>query len=149
MDRIEHASPFYWKHASAPHETFKGYVLLFVDDETELLEVFRGIFGKSNTVYTAQSGAMALAVLEKQTIDVILLDLHMPGTFDGVQTLSYIKQRDPLLSVVIYSAYLDMFTPEISQADEFIQKPIDAEKLAAVLKYYAELSRFKRYTDRT
>ena len=95
---------------------------------------------------TAESGEEALSALSARPVDVVLLDLHMPG-MDGRETLARIRGGEagaPDLPVYIVSADA---TPEASEetralgADGFFVKPLDAEALLRTLGAIARRSR--------
>ncbi len=79
--------------------------LLLVDDEerflstTKLLLVKRGV-----DCFTATNGAEALKILEEHGIDVVILDVKMPG-LDGVEVLRRIKQQHPLVEVIMLTGH--------------------------------------------
>ena len=73
--------------------------LLIVDDEHEFTEILAQRLRKRGfTVTTAISGETALDCLEG--IDIVILDVAMPG-MNGVDTLSAIKKRQPLVEVIM------------------------------------------------
>ena len=79
--------------------------LLIVDDEKDVLDLFRDIFLKqAYEVHTANSGKEALEVFEKIKPDVIMLDIKMPDA-DGLEVLDDIKKKDPSVAVVMLTAY--------------------------------------------
>ncbi len=129
---------------SGPPDQLAGFSILAVDDEEQVLQLVERAFGEANTVFVAQTGAAGLTILEKETVDVVLLDLRMGGVLDGAQVLDAIKERQPELSIVIHSAYLTQNMPELSNADDFIIKPATIAHLSETLRYYASVTRIKR-----
>lgn len=121
-----------------------GCTILAVDDEEQVLRLIQQAFGQANVVLTALTGAEGLTILEKEAVDVVLLDLRMGGVMNGVQVLEVIKKRQPDLSVVIHSAYLTQNMPELASADEFIVKPATISQLSETLLFYANVTRLKR-----
>jgi two-component system cell cycle response regulator len=94
-------------------------------------------------VLTASSGREALDVLKAQRIDVILLDVMMPG-MDGFEVCRRIKQDPSLMHVpVIMVTALDQPTDKIlglkAGADDFLTKPIDATAMTTRVKNLARL----------
>ena len=80
----------------------------------------------------AQDGTVALAFLEKERVDLVLLDIIMPG-MDGVEVLRKIKDRRPNLPVVMVtaSASVDHAIAALREgADDFFRKPVDLDELA-------------------
>lgn len=82
--------------------------ILLVDDEPELLQLFRRMLvgaGRGYRVLRASDGQQALAILKRETVDLVLLDLVMPE-MDGMQFLEA-KAKDPRLQglrVILISA---------------------------------------------
>jgi len=79
--------------------------ILVVDDEQEVLDLFRDIFLKQDyEIECALSGKSTLEMIDKNRPDVVLLDIKMPE-MDGIQTLEEIKKKDPSIEVVMLTAY--------------------------------------------
>jgi len=78
-----------------------------------------------------QDGASALALLETEPVDLVLLDILMPG-MDGLEVLRKIKDRRPALPVIMVTGS-DVMEHAIAAlregADDFIRKPPDIEEL--------------------
>ena len=82
------------------------YKLLIVDDEPFILEGLAELF-RENTqmeIYKAYSGSSALALLDKQRVDIVLTDIQMPG-INGIDLLKDIHLRWPFCKVIILTAY--------------------------------------------
>ncbi|WP_457442798.1 PAS domain S-box protein [Roseateles sp. P5_E4] len=72
--------------------------ILVVDDETEIAELIGEMLsGAGYEVMTAESGAVALAMLAEARFDAIVSDLHMPD-IDGAQLWREVKARHPSLA---------------------------------------------------
>lgn len=79
--------------------------ILVVDDEQDVLDLFRDLFTKQDyQVKCALSGKSALEMIDKGRPDVVLLDIKMPE-MDGIQALEKIKKKDPSIEVVMLTAY--------------------------------------------
>lgn len=77
--------------------------LLLVDDEARFVETLaKRLTSRGYVVEGVTSGQAALAALEQRPIDVVLLDVRMPG-IDGLETLREIRRRHPLVQVVLLS----------------------------------------------
>lgn len=86
----------------------------------------------------ASSGAEALAAYRAGKVDVMFLDLTMPD-IDGYQVLESLRREDMNCLVVVVSA--DVQEKAVERVLElgaiaFIKKPVDAQKLRAVLEQY-------------
>src|SRR6059036_1918870 len=78
-----------------------GTRILVVDDEPELLDMLTAYFLTSKyEVDTATNGFDALAVVAKQSPDVVLLDIHMPR-MNGIETLKEIMKIDQSIAVIM------------------------------------------------
>ena len=88
----------------------KQMKILLVDDEERLLSTTQKLFEKIGIgALTASSGRDALDTLESSEVDVVFLDIKMPG-MDGIETLQRIKKSHPLTEVVILTGHATMET---------------------------------------
>ncbi|HMK33751.1 MAG TPA: response regulator [Desulfomonilaceae bacterium] len=80
--------------------------VLLVDDEVAFVTAMSKRLTKRDLhVTTAFSGSEGIEILEKDSnIDVVILDVKMPG-MDGLQTLQAIRNRFPLVEVVMLTGY--------------------------------------------
>ena len=79
--------------------------ILAVDDEQNLLELLITVLGKRGfKVKTALNGIEALRLLDQESFQLALLDLKM-GPVNGVQLLKEIKDRRPVIKVIMMTAY--------------------------------------------
>lgn len=85
-------------------EANKRKKFLFVDDDTGFLAGIREVFSEmargSWEIFTAENHAQALALLQQQRMDVVVLDLDMP-VMDGLQFLRLLQRTHPGQPVVI------------------------------------------------
>jgi DNA-binding NtrC family response regulator len=79
--------------------------ILVVDDEPSVGMIFHRILGDAGyEVVSASNGAECLRVLKKTEVQLVFLDLQMPG-MDGVQTLKRIRESHTTLPVIIMTAF--------------------------------------------
>ena len=79
--------------------------VLLVDDEKDFVEMLGlRLEEVGEAVTPAYSGQECLQVLEKKEIDVVILDILMPG-MDGIATLKEIKKRFPLVEVIMLTGH--------------------------------------------
>ena len=79
--------------------------LLLVDDEERFLHTTKILLEKRGIVaFTATNGMDALKIMEAHRIDVVILDVKMPG-IDGVEVLRKAKQKHPLVEVIMLTGH--------------------------------------------
>jgi signal transduction histidine kinase/ActR/RegA family two-component response regulator len=112
--------------------------ILIVDDEPMVGEVMVDLLGDlGHTVTLCASGQQAIDhyATHARDIDLVLLDLNMPG-LDGVQTLAALRVQDPALRAFIITGYArdDQVTPELKASVlGFLPKPFRHQDLVAAL----------------
>ncbi|HMM38850.1 MULTISPECIES: response regulator [Desulfovibrio] len=106
--------------------------VLVVDDEKEFVDLFVNRFNKRNVLALgAGSGQEALKTLQEEPVDVVVLDLKMPG-MDGIETLKEIKKRHPLVEVIMLTGHGSVEAGLQGMghgAYDFIMKPFNIEDL--------------------
>ena len=70
------------------------YTILIVDDDRLLQNSLRNILSEKYDPLIAGSGEEALRLLKKNPVDLVLLDIRLPG-IDGIETLQQIKSLEP------------------------------------------------------
>lgn len=124
------------------------YILL-VDDEADLLELVDSyLTDKSYNVIKAQSGEEALHLLQKQKIDLVLLDVMMDG-IDGFTTCKKIRDISsvPILMLTAKSSEDDKIKGLRVGADDYIVKPFSLRELLARIE--AALRRVNAFQENT
>jgi DNA-binding NtrC family response regulator len=106
--------------------------VLFVDDEEDFLETLLKRMKKRDVkVKGVESGEKALELLDMEPVDVIVLDVRMPG-MDGIQTLREIKKRYPLVEVIMLTGHASLEVAiegmELGAFD-YLMKPVDIDEL--------------------
>lgn len=115
------------------------YSLLLVDDEKDILTLIRYNLEKEGFfVETAENGTEALALAEKSSFDLILLDIMMPG-IDGYEVCRGIRRTEfneqtPIVFLTARSGEVDEILGLELGADDYIQKPISPRVLIARIK---------------
>ena len=128
-----------------PHDPI---LVLAVDDLEQNLRLLDAVLSpRGYGVITAASGEEALEQLERHDIDLVLLDIMMPG-IDGYEVCRRIRAvpRWRFLPVVMITASGDQEKRHALEAgaDDFVSKPFDQAELIARV---ASLARLKRYHD--
>jgi DNA-binding NtrC family response regulator len=121
--------------------------ILIIDDEPHLPHQFARYLRKHGyEVYTAADGKEGLYELQKNTIDLVLLDLRLPG-YNGLEILTHIRKIDPELPVVILTAYGDVQTAVSAMklgAFDYLLKGFDLDELLLVVQRALETSAMSR-----
>jgi HD-like signal output (HDOD) protein/ActR/RegA family two-component response regulator len=111
--------------------------ILFVDDEpmvlTGLKRSLRIMRAEWEMVFAA-GGDEALAAMDRQTFDIIVTDMRMPG-MDGAQLLEEVQKRSPHTLRMVLSGQSDRETimRSVNPAHQFVSKPCEAEELKSRL----------------
>jgi DNA-binding NarL/FixJ family response regulator len=117
--------------------------VLVVDDHQLVIEAIRTVLdddGGVEIVGEALSGAEALAMLEREQPDIVLLDLRMPG-MNGLECLDQIRARFPAVRVVFLSGSDDdeLALEALERgASAFVSKNVEPRDLSAVLRQVVE-----------
>jgi len=106
-------------------------VILVVDDELSIRESFSLILGKEFKVITAASGEAALKRIIGEKVDLVYLDIRMPG-MNGIETLKRIKEIDNGVEVTMVTAVNDVESAGAAiklGAKDYVVKPFDVEDI--------------------
>ncbi|RMF46715.1 MAG: sigma-54-dependent Fis family transcriptional regulator [Deltaproteobacteria bacterium] len=111
--------------------------ILVVDDEASIRESLQGILQDEgyNPVF-AEDGEQALAFLNRELPDLVLLDIWMPG-MDGLEVLERVKTLYPDLTVIMMSGHGTIETAVRATkmgAFDFIEKPLSLEKMLLAIQ---------------
>ena len=110
----------------------KNFSVLVVDAEQEFRELTaKRLTKRGLDASCAASGEECLAMIERHRIDVVLLDVKMPG-MDGIETLRQIRQRTPLIEVVLLTGHASVDSGIEGMklgAFDYLMKPIELDPL--------------------
>jgi DNA-binding response OmpR family regulator len=106
--------------------------VLVVDDEKEVADAYALRLRGFCDVETAYGGESALATVEESTIDVVLLDRHMPG-LSGDDVLAELDDRGFRGRVVMVTAVDPDFDVLELPFDDYLCKPVDREDVRAAV----------------
>ncbi|HMN68953.1 MAG TPA: sigma-54 dependent transcriptional regulator [Bdellovibrionales bacterium] len=115
--------------------------VLIVDDESELRKSVASVLGSAMPGYVfkvteASNGREAVEAVRAHDFDLVLMDVRMPE-MDGLEALAQIKASDPRVFVVIMTAHSnlqDAVAAIRSGAYDYVEKPVQPEKLATIVK---------------
>ncbi len=107
-------------------------ILLVEDEETFIETMAKRLNKRDFAVSTASSGQEALDMLANNLkIDVVILDVKMPG-MDGLETLQAIKQKYPLIHVIMLTGHATVESAIIGMkkgAFDYLMKPCEMDIL--------------------
>ncbi|MEG1575449.1 MAG: response regulator transcription factor, partial [Clostridium sp.] len=118
--------------------------ILVVDDEKEIAELVEiYLVSDGYKVLKADSAAKGLEILEKENIQMVLLDIMMPG-MDGLEMCKRIRETNniPIIMLSARSTDLDKILGLGTGADDYVVKPFNPLELTARVK-----SQLRRYTQ--
>ncbi|MBI5740112.1 MAG: sigma-54-dependent Fis family transcriptional regulator [Nitrospirae bacterium] len=111
--------------------------ILVVDDEAGILHSFKKLLGRYDyDVITASSGEEAAERAAKETPDLVIMDINMPG-MDGLETLRKLKSLHPGLTAIIMTAFSTSqkaITAMKFGAYDYITKPVDNAQLISLVE---------------
>ena len=123
----------------------KKFQVLFVDDSLAFLETFTELCSdmsdQSWEIQTAASADRALAILQQQPIDLVVLDIGIPMV-DGIQLLGIISRRYPGIKITVMTGKADesnRATCLAGGAELFIEKPVSLEGFKMVFNMLNDL----------
>lgn len=120
----------------------KGKCILVVDDNDDVRRLVKKVLQMSGyRVCEATGGEEALAAVEKEVPDLILMDIRMPGQFNGFETTSRLKDDARLQRVPIVALTASVMERDQRQAlavgcSGFIGKPIDITILPEMVEKF-------------
>src|SRR6201993_195314 len=111
--------------------------ILIVDDESGIRDSLRGVLDDEGfRTDEAESGEACLRLLEKNTFDVVLLDVWLPG-IDGLETLEKIREKENAPEVIMISGHGTIETAVRATklgAYDFLEKPLSLDKTLILIK---------------
>ena len=114
----------------------RSKILIADDEETLLTMLSKELVYQGYEVCTAVDGEDAISMLQRNSFDLILLDIKMPRR-NGFEVLKVIKERYPMTKVVMLTGFGDLKNAIESRklgADNFIAKPYDLVDLLSTVE---------------
>lgn len=121
----------------------RKHSILFVDDDTKILELMTAVFLSENyTVVTKSSGEEGLEYIqENKPVSVVISDFRMEG-MNGLEFLKRVKIHSPGTKRYLCTGYFDRSTLEQkvkdNEIDTFMIKPVDFKELLITVDTLAE-----------
>ncbi|MBI2528502.1 MAG: sigma-54-dependent Fis family transcriptional regulator [Candidatus Rokubacteria bacterium] len=134
--------------AGEPSEAVRGprSVVLVVDDDPGVRASFRLILEEEYDVLEARDGVQALETLRADPVDLVLLDVRLPG-MDGLQVLERIRSLDERLDVILVTAVKTVKTAVDAMklgALDYLTKPFDQEEVLPLIRRAVEKRTLER-----
>lgn len=112
--------------------------ILVVDDIPEQLEIAKNMLTKLGyTVHKASSGENAIEFISRRPVDLVILDMIMPGGLDGLETYQEITKLYPHQKAIITSGFSESDrVKKLLQlgVEAYVQKPYTLEKLGIAVR---------------
>jgi DNA-binding NarL/FixJ family response regulator len=130
-----------------------GLRVLVADDHRLTLEAVREALAREpgiKVIAEASSGRQALALVARSSPDVALIDMHMPGTVDGLTCAERIRRNFPTVRVVVISAFADETCVRMAfrrGAHAFISKAVDPRDIGPALRQTVQGTVFHAVPD--
>jgi len=125
--------------------TTRGRVLI-VDDEEQMRDLLTKVLDKNGyQVSAAGDGEQALAILEKEPVDLVVTDVRMPGV-SGLEALKAIKELNPEIVVIIMTAFgsIDQAVQAVKEgAYDYINKPFKIDEMLLTIEKALEERRLR------
>ena len=113
--------------------------VLVIDDERNMRWVLERALQKAGyDVLTAERGELGLQLFARHRVDLVLLDLKMPG-MDGLAVLRELRQRSTSVPILLLTAYATVPTAvEALQlgASDYLRKPFDLESILSQINRF-------------
>ena len=122
------------------------YRILIVDDDKLLQKPLKQILADKYDVSASGSGEEALAIIKEKPVDLILLDIRLPG-IDGIETLKTIRERNKNILVIMMTAFEDIKTVITSMkmgAFDYLVKPLDMDEIEIIVERALENLNLKK-----
>lgn len=121
--------------------------ILIVDDERGILETLSDIFtDEGYRVFKSDSAEDALSVLDRESVDLIFLDVWLPG-ISGIDALRKIREKDPEIPVVMISGHgnIEIAVKAVKLgAFDFLEKPLSIDRVLITTQRALDFKRLER-----
>ena len=114
----------------------KTKTILIVDDDEGMRDTIAAIFKRDYRILRAPSGEAGLMVLNREDVDLVLLDVRLPG-ISGFDVLKIVKENYSLVEVIIISAISEVETAVQAMkhgAYHYITKDFDYDTMRSLVR---------------
>lgn len=129
---------------AAEHE----FTLLFVDDEANILSSLKRLFRPHGyRIFTAESGALGLEILEREAVDLVVSDMRMPE-MNGAQFLEKVSAKWPDTVRILLTGYAEISSTidaiNKGKIFRYISKPWDDNDITLIIKHALQQKMLER-----
>ena len=120
--------------------THKPKTVLIVDDDEGMRDTLTAILKREYRILTASTGEAALPILNREDVDLMLLDIRLPG-ISGFEVLRIVKENYSLVEVLMISAITEIETAVQAMkhgAYHYINKDFDYDQLRSLVRNASE-----------
>lgn len=114
--------------------------VLVIDDEKEFLSSVRKVLSRRNMeIFTAENGEKGIEEIRAKAVDVVVLDIKMPG-MNGIDVLTQIKKEKPFVEVILLTGHASVSSAVEGLrkgAFDYLHKPEDMEELVRTIRLAA------------
>src|ERR671937_584545 len=118
----------------------KPKTVLIVDDDEGMRDTLTAILKREYRVLRVSSGEGALPILNREDVDLMLLDIRLPG-ISGFEVLRIVKENYSLIEVIVISAMNDVETAVTAMkfgAYHYVTKDFDYDQLRTIVRNAGE-----------
>jgi two-component system, NtrC family, response regulator AtoC len=118
----------------------KPKTVLIVDDDEGMRDTLTAILKREFRILRVASGELALSILNKEDVDLVLLDVRLPG-ISGFEVLRIVKENYSLVEVIMISAINEIETAVQAMkhgAYHYITKDFDYDQLRSIVRNASE-----------
>ncbi|MBI2381936.1 MAG: response regulator [Gammaproteobacteria bacterium] len=129
-----------------------GLILIVDDNPTNLSVLGELLEAQGFSIMAALSGEAGLAIAERKRPDLVLMDVQMPGGWNGYETCQHLRQdprlaRVPVLFLSAQSGTESKVTGFAAGGMDYVSKPFQAEELLARIRTHLELYRLREHLE--
>ncbi|MBI2264939.1 MAG: response regulator, partial [Armatimonadetes bacterium] len=118
--------------------------ILIVEDDSLMREALKLAIRKAGyDVSVASDGFEAISLAEKESFDLIIIDVRMPG-MDGIESLSQMKESQPEAQSIVITGYADRDAPVNAMrlgACDYFYKPFQTDELLRSIRHHLDRCR--------
>jgi two-component system, response regulator PdtaR len=104
-------------------------ILLVEDEPLILLDVELQLRDAGHDVISVHNADQAIDALTDYRVDVVLTDIDMPGSMDGLRLAAAVRHRWPPLQIVVMSGKRRPSVDELPMRARFLSKPLNSKEL--------------------